>query len=142
VLISQQDIFQGTIRDNVTMGDNSITNDDLYNITKTTGLETFIEELEIGFDTAIDPAGKKLPEKIKQGVLLARALLSKKSLMLLENPFDGLEKDTIENVKALMAKSENTTMLVTAASYSNEEIFDKIIYLENGSVLSVQSKNK
>ncbi len=142
VLISQQDIFQGTIRDNVTMGDSSITNDDLYNITKVTGLETFIEELEIGFDTAIDPAGKKLPEKIKQGVLLARALLSKKSLMLLENPFDGLEKDTIENVKVFMAKSENTTMLVTAASHSNDEIFDKIIYLENGSVLSVQSKNK
>ena len=142
VLISQQDIFQGTIRDNVTMGDSSITNDDLYNITKITGLETFIEELEIGFDTAIDPAGKKLPEKIKQGVLLARALLSKKSLMLLENPFDGLEKDTIENVKVLMAKSKNTTMLVTAASHSNDEIFDKVIYLENGSVLSVQSKNK
>jgi ABC-type bacteriocin/lantibiotic exporter with double-glycine peptidase domain len=142
VLISQQDIFQGTIRDNVTMGDSSITNDDLYNITKITGLESFVEELEIGFDTVIDPAGKKLPEKIKQGVLLARALLSKKSLMLLENPFDGLEKDTIENVKALMAKSENTTMLVTAASHSNDEIFDKIIYLENGSVLSVQSKNK
>jgi ABC-type bacteriocin/lantibiotic exporter with double-glycine peptidase domain len=142
VLISQQDIFQGTIRDNVTMGDSSITNDDLYNITKITGLETFVEELEIGFDTVIDPAGKKLPEKIKQGVLLARALLSKKSLMLLENPFDGIEKDTIENVKALMAKSENTTMLITAASHSNDEIFDKIIYLENGSVLSVQSKNK
>jgi ABC-type multidrug transport system ATPase subunit len=62
--------------------------------------------------------------------------------MLLENPFDGIEKDTIENVKALMAKSENTTMLITAASHSNDEIFDKIIYLENGSVLSVQSKNK
>ena len=142
VLISQQDIFQGTIRDNVTMGDSSITNDDLYNITKITGLESFVEELEIGFDTVIDPAGKKLPEKIKQGVLLARALLSKKSLMLLENPFDGIENDTIENVKALMAKSENTTILVTAASHSNDEIFDKIIYLENGSVLSVQSKNK
>lgn len=142
VLISQQDIFQGTIRDNVTMGDTSITNEDLYNITKVTGLETFIEELEIGFDTAIDPAGKKLPEKIKQGVLLARALLSKKSLLLLENPFDGLESNTIENVKALMVKLENVTMLVTAGSHSNEEIFDKIIYLENGSVLSVQSKNK
>ncbi len=140
VLISQQDIFQGTIRDNVTMGDSSISNEDLYNITKITGLETFIEELEIGFDTDIDPAGKKLPEKIKQGVLLARALLSKKSLLLLENPFDGLESDTIMNVKALMAKSENVTMLVTAGNNSNEEIFDKIIYLENGSILSVQSK--
>jgi hypothetical protein len=41
-----------------------------------------------------------------------------------------------------MVKLENVTMLVTAGSHSNEEIFDKIIYLENGSVLSVQSKNK
>jgi ABC-type multidrug transport system ATPase subunit len=61
-------------------------------------------------------------------------------LLLLENPFDGLESNTIENVKALMAKLENVTMLVTAGSHSNEEIFDKIIYLENGSILSVQSK--
>ena len=142
VLISQQDIFQGTIRDNITMGDNSITNEELYQLTKSTGLESFIGELEIGFDTDIDPAGKKLPEKIKQGILLARALFSRKTLLLLENPFDGLELNTIESVKEMMAKLENVTMLVTAASSSHQEIFDKIIYLENGSVVSFQSKNK
>lgn len=142
VLISQQDIFQGTIRDNITMGDTSITNEELYQLTKSTGLESFIGELEIGFDTDIDPAGKKLPEKIKQGILLARALFSRKTLLLLENPFDGLELNTIESVKEMMAKLENVTMLVTAASSSHQEIFDKIIYLENGSVVSFQSKNK
>ena len=141
VLISQQDIFQGTIRDNITMGDNSITNEELYQLTKSTGLESFIGELEIGFDTDIDPAGKKLPEKIKQGILLARALFCRKTLLLLENPFDGLEVNTIESVKEMMAKMENVTMLVTAGTNIHQEIFDKIIYLENGSVLSVQSKN-
>lgn len=142
VLISQQDIFQGTIRDNITMGDTSISNAELYQLTKSTGLESFIGELEIGFDTEIDPAGKKLPEKIKQGILLARALFCRKTLLLLENPFDGLEVNTIESVKEVMAKLENVTMLVTAASSSHQEIFDKIIYLENGSVVSFQSKNK
>ncbi len=142
VLISQQDIFQGTIRDNITMGDNSISNEELYQLTKSTGLESFIGELEIGFDTEIDPAGKKLPEKIKQGILLARALFSRKTLLLLENPFDGLEATTIESVKEMMAKLENVTMLVTAGTNTHQEIFDKIIYLENGSVVSFQSKNK
>ena len=142
VLISQQDIFQGTIRDNITMGDNSISNEELYQLTKSTGLESFIGELEIGFDTDIDPAGKKLPEKIKQGILLARALFCRKTLLLLENPFDGLEVTTIESVKEMMAKLENVTMLVTAGSNTHQEIFDKIIYLENGSVVSFQSKNK
>ena len=142
VLISQQDIFQGTIRDNITMGDTSITNEELYQLTKSTGLESFIGELEIGFDTDIDPAGKKLPEKIKQGILLARALFSRKTLLLLENPFDGLELNTIESVKEMMAKLENVTMLVTAGNNAHQEIFDKIIYLENGSVVSFQSKNK
>jgi ATP-binding cassette subfamily B protein len=142
VLISQQDIFQGTIRDNITMGDTSITNEELYQLTKSTGLESFIGELEIGFDTDIDPAGKKLPEKIKQGILLARALFCRKTLLLLENPFDGLEVNTIESVKEMMAKLENVTMLVTAGTNTHQEIFDKIIYLENGSVISFQSKNK
>ncbi len=142
VLISQQDIFQGTIRDNITMGDTSITNEELYQLTKSTGLESFIGELEIGFDTDIDPAGKKLPEKIKQGILLARALFSRKTLLLLENPFDGLELNTVESVKVMMAKLENVTMLVTAGNNAHQEIFDKIIYLENGSILSVESKNK
>jgi ABC-type bacteriocin/lantibiotic exporter with double-glycine peptidase domain len=142
VLISQQDIFQGTIRDNITMGDTSITNEELYQLTKSTGLESFIGELEIGFDTDIDPAGKKLPEKIKQGILLARALFSRKTLLLLENPFDGLELNTIESVKEMMAKLENVTILVTAGNNAHQEIFDKIIYLENGSILSVESKNK
>ena len=142
VLISQQDIFQGTIRDNITMGDTSITNEELYQLTKSTGLESFIGELEIGFDTDIDPAGKKLPEKIKQGILLARALFCRKTLLLLENPFDGLEVNTIESVKEMMAKLENVTMLVTAGTNAHQEIFDKIIYLENGSIVSFQSKNK
>lgn len=142
VLISQQDIFQGTIRDNITMGDNSISNEELYQLTKSTGLESFIGELEIGFDTDIDPAGKKLPEKIKQGILLARALFCRKTLLLLENPFDGLEVNTIESVKEMMAKLENVTMLVTAGTNTHQEIFDKIIYLENGTVVSFQSKNK
>ena len=142
VLISQQDIFQGTIRDNITMGDTSITNEELYQLTKSTGLESFIGELEIGFDTDIDPAGKKLPEKIKQGILLARALFCRKTLLLLENPFDGLEINTIESVKEMMAKLENVTMLVTAGTNAHQEIFDKIIYLENGSIVSFQSKNK
>ena len=142
VLISQQDIFQGTIKDNITMGDTSITNEELYQLTKSTGLESFIGELEIGFDTDIDPAGKKLPEKIKQGILLARALFCRKTLLLLENPFDGLEATTIESVKEMMAKLENVTMLVTAGTNIHQEIFDKIIYLENGSVVSFQSKNK
>jgi ABC-type bacteriocin/lantibiotic exporter with double-glycine peptidase domain len=142
VLISQQDIFQGTIRDNITMGDNSISNEELYQLTKSTGLESFIGELEIGFDTEIDPAGKKLPEKIKQGILLARALFSRKTLLLLENPFDGLEANAIETVNDMLANLENVTMLVTASKNTHQEIFDKVIYLENGSILSVESKNK
>jgi ABC-type sulfate/molybdate transport systems ATPase subunit len=42
----------------------------------------------------------------------------------------------------MMAKLENVTMLVTAGSNSHQEIFDKIIYLQNGSIVSVESKNK
>lgn len=140
VLISQQDIFQGTIRDNITMGDMSITSERLFQISRITGLDDFIGQQEMGFDSEIDPAGKKLPEKIKQGVLLARALISKRALLLLENPFEGLEPTTIEQVKSAITSIEQTTLLVTASANTYQNIFDKIIYLENGSIVSVESK--
>ena len=140
VLISQQDIFQGTIRDNITMGDSAITSERLFQISRITGLDDFIGQQEMGFDSEIDPAGKKLPEKIKQGVLLARAMISKRALLLLENPFEGLEPTTIEQVKSAITSIEQTTLLVTASANTYQNIFDKIIYLENGSIVSVESK--
>jgi cystine transport system ATP-binding protein len=72
--------------------------------------------------------------------LLARALISKKNLLLLENPFEGLESKTIEQIKTAITNIEQTTILVTASANTYQNIFDKIIYLENGTVVSVESK--
>jgi ABC-type bacteriocin/lantibiotic exporter with double-glycine peptidase domain len=140
VLISQQDIFQGTIRDNITMGDTTVSTDVLFSISQKTGLDAFVGELELGFDSEIDPAGKKLPEKIKQGVLLARALLNNKQLLLLENPFAGLETTTKEDIRQTIAAIDNTTVIVTSSTNMDQDVFDTIIYLENGAVASVQKK--
>ena len=142
VLISQQDIFQGTIRDNITMGDTTVSTDVLFSISQKTGLDAFVGELELGFDSEIDPAGKKLPEKIKQGVLLARALLNNKQLLLLENPFAGLETTTKEDIRQTIASIDNTTVIVTSSTNMDQDVFDTIIYLENGAVASVQKNNK
>jgi ABC-type bacteriocin/lantibiotic exporter with double-glycine peptidase domain len=142
VLISQQDIFQGTIRDNITMGDTTVSTDVLFSISQKTGLDAFVGELELGFDSEIDPAGKKLPEKIKQGVLLARALLNNKQLLLLENPFVGLAATTKEDIRQTIAAIDNTTVIVTSSTNMDQDVFDTIIYLENGAVASVQKNNK
>jgi ABC-type bacteriocin/lantibiotic exporter with double-glycine peptidase domain len=142
VLISQQDIFQGTIRDNITMGDTTVSTHVLFSISQKTGLDAFVGELELGFDSEIDPAGKKLPEKIKQGVLLARALLNNKQLLLLENPFAGLETTTKEDIRQTIAAIDNTTVIVTSSTNMDQDVFDTIIYLENGAVASIQKNNK
>lgn len=141
VLISQQDIFQGTVRDNITMGDKAVESNTLFEISKKTGLDNFISGLEMGFDSIIDPAGKKLPEKIKQGILLARALLNKKQLFLLENPFDGLSTETIEETKQTILGIQESTILITASSNLFKEIFNKVIYIENGTVTSIETIN-
>jgi ABC-type bacteriocin/lantibiotic exporter with double-glycine peptidase domain len=141
VLISQQDIFQGTLRDNITMGDTAVESYKLFEISKKTGLDNFISGLEMGFDSIIDPAGKKLPEKIKQGILLARALLNKKQLFLLENPFDGLSTETIEETKQTILDMQESTVLITASSNLFKEVFNKVIYIENGMIISIETIN-
>jgi ABC-type bacteriocin/lantibiotic exporter with double-glycine peptidase domain len=141
VLISQQDIFQGSIRDNITMGDKNIDSSMLFEISKKMGLDNYVGALEMGFDSIIDPAGKKLPEKIKQGILLSRALLNKKELFLLENPFDGLSAETIREIKQTICQMKESTILVTASIDIFKEVFDKVIYLEDGKITSIETIN-
>jgi ABC-type multidrug transport system ATPase subunit len=73
--------------------------------------------------------------------LLARALLNKKQLFLLENPFDGLSTETIEETKQTILDMQESTVLITASSNLFKEVFNKVIYIENGMIISIETIN-
>ena len=138
VLLGMQDIFKGSLMENINMGCNDILAKDILQLADKIGLITFIAELKEGLNTQLDPAGKNLSKNAIQKILLLRALVAKPRLVLMEEPFDGLNesiKQTITNY--FLNETPEQTIIIS----SNDESFaakcDKVIYLKNGQIAAI-----
>jgi len=143
ILLSQQDIFHGTLLENITMGDQQITPQHVLRLCEKIGLRSFLGELDDGLNTMIDPIGKKLSRNTIQKILLMRALVNHPRLVLLEEPFEGLSDAAQRSVmNYLLREIPNETLLVS----SNNEVFaaqcDKVIYLVGGEVKAIGKWNE
>lgn len=132
VMISQQDIFEGTLMDNITMGLENPDMDELVYLCKKTGLSDFLNTLKNGFDTPLNTSGRKLSATVVRKILLVRALINKPALLLLEEPWYGLETQYQQQIKTLLLQEmKGTTMFII----SNEQKFaaacDKTIHMKN-----------
>lgn len=137
ILLSQQDIFNGTIWENITMGNKEVTNEQVTKLVNKCGLTSFIESLPNGYDTLLDPTGKKLSAKVRQDILLLRALLGKKRLLLLEEPLNFLEEEYKKHIANFMLKEESTTVIIATSEGNIAKECDLIILLEKGSIKAI-----
>lgn len=111
ILLGDQDIFQGTIWENLTMGDPKVERDHVLWLCKETGLDAFIAAQPDGFDAELDAAGTRLPRSIVQEILLVRALAGRPCLLLLEDPLSGLETEKRQRVAKLLLGLQNVTII-------------------------------
>jgi ABC-type multidrug transport system fused ATPase/permease subunit len=77
-----------------------------------TGLTSFIASLKEGFDTELDPTGKRLPKNVIFKILLIRALVHKPKLLLLEEPWQGFDEETTRQVQHLLLNETEATVIV------------------------------
>lgn len=135
VLISQQDIFQGTLWENISLGNPSVTMDAVKEYAAKTGLIEFIATLKDGYDTLLDPTGKRLPRNVVHRILLVRALAGKPRLLLLEEPSMNFGNEHRRQIMQLLKEIKNTTLVVVSNEEEYIQQFDKVIVLnENGSI--------
>jgi len=135
ILLSQQDIFQGTLLENVTMGNPEITPHQILQLAEKIGLKAFLSELNDGLNTPLDPIGKKLSTNAVHKILLLRALVNNPRMVLLEEPFDSISEKVRESVmKYLLTETPGQTILISC----NDELFaaqcDKVVFLDHGKV--------
>ncbi|KIC91168.1 peptidase domain-containing ABC transporter [Flavihumibacter sp. ZG627] len=136
ILFHQQDIFQGTLYENITLGDTAVTTSEITILATQLGISDFISSLKKGYDTPIDAAGKRLSSAVIRKVLLLRALISNPKLLLLEEPwlgFDAESKAKVENY--LLHQIPGTTVIVI----SNDEDFsrkcDQVLAMQDGTII-------
>jgi ATP-binding cassette, subfamily B, bacterial len=129
VMISQQDIFEGTLMENITMG---LDMEELMYLCKKTGLTEFLSTLKNGFDSTLNTNGRKLSATVVRKILLVRALINKPALLLLEEPWHGLETQYQQQIKTLLLhEMKNTTMFIISKDEAFAAACDKTIYMKN-----------
>lgn len=132
VLLSQQNIFEGTLIENITMGLEEPDMDELMNLCRKTGLSDFINTLKNGFDTPLYSNGRKLPATVVRKILLVRALINKPALLLLEEPWHGLENQYQQQIKNLLLhEMDKTTVFIISKDEDFAKACDQIIHMKN-----------
>lgn len=132
ILLSAQDIFNGTVLENITMGDKSIEPTEVMVLSEKVGLKDFLEEQHDGFETELDPVGKRLSRSVIQKILLLRALVNEPRLLLLEEPWTGFEKQMEEQIKNYLLNQNECTIMVATNDAEFAAKCDVVLYLVDG----------
>lgn len=140
ILLSTQDIFLGTLLENINMGCDDISAKDILLMADKTGLKTFMAELKDGLNTQLDPVGKSLSRNIIQKILLLRALVNNPRLVLLEDPLEGLNDPIRQKViDYLITETKGQTIVISSNDENIAAKCGKVIFLKNGEVAGVGS---
>ena len=108
--------FEGTIRENITLGDTSITAVRLNKVIKATGLVDFIKSQEDGIDTVLYPEGQQIPYTISRRIVFARAIVNEPKVLLLKDPFKSFEKEEAKKLIEFVSSKDNPWLLIVASN--------------------------
>jgi ABC-type bacteriocin/lantibiotic exporter with double-glycine peptidase domain len=117
ILLGSQDIFLGSLWDNITLGNDNCNLRQVSELAKLSGLDKFVESCKEGYDTLLQPLGTKLAGTVRKNILLLRALLGEYRLLLLEEPFQHLDEPYKTNMIDYIKNYKGATSLI--ASYDN-----------------------
>jgi ATP-binding cassette subfamily B protein len=131
VLLSSQDIFQGTLWQNLAMDNPETEVAEVMEYVEKVGLLPFLQSNPAGLNAQLDPVGKRLSKQLRQRILLVRALVGEHRLLLLEEPLAHLDNETKAAVMDIIKKKKNTTILIASEDNSISAQCDKVLYLDN-----------
>lgn len=134
ILLNAQDIFKGTLLDNLTMGNKTLTISEVTALANITGLIEFVQSQKEGYDTQLDPTGKRLSKKVVQTILLMRALLGGHRLLLLEEPLHDIDPFYAQRILNYLKSDIDATIVIATNNAATAQACDKVLRLNNGSL--------
>ena len=131
-------LFSGTIKENLRWGDENASDEDLIRVCKLACADEFIEQFPEKYDTYIEQGGTNVSGGQKQRLCIARALLKKPKILILDDSTSAVDTATDAKIrKAFKEEIPNTTKLIIAQRISSVQESDKIIVLNNGEIESI-----
>ena len=134
--LSYNDILNGTILENIVMGRRDVTGADVTEAIKLVKLYDFVSSIPLGLQTELDPEGKKIPRSVQCKILLARAIVHKPKLLILEEPLNHLQKHEKREVIAnLTSEDKPWSIILSSVDPIWEEHVKDYIELEKGTLI-------
>lgn len=135
VVLQKNVLFSGTIKENLRWGDKNATDEELVRVCKLAQADDFVSAFPDGYDTYIEQGGTNVSGGQKQRLCIARALLKKPKILILDDSTSAVDTKTDAMIrKALREDLPSMTKFIIAQRVSSVEDADKIIILDNGEI--------
>ena len=142
-VFQQAYLFKGSIKDNLTLFDTSISNEEMINAAKQVNLDSMIEQLPEGYDTPVGYLGSLLSDGQKQLLAFGRTLIKKTPILLLDEATANIDSHTEKQIQASIENIRGSKTIVSIAHrLSTVEDANKIVYMEYGKIIEKGSFNE
>ena len=135
VVLQKNTLFSGTILENLRWGDPDATREECIEACKAACADEFIDRMPDGYDTRIERGGANVSGGQKQRLCIARALLKKPKVLILDDSTSAVDTATDAKIRAAFAeKIPGTTKIIIAQRISSVESADRILVLDEGRI--------
>lgn len=135
VVLQKNTLFSGTILENLRWGNPDATYEECVEACKAACADEFIARMPGGYETKIERGGANVSGGQKQRLCIARALLKKPKVLILDDSTSAVDTATDASIRASFAKEiPGTTKIIIAQRISSVEAADRILVLENGQI--------
>lgn len=136
MVLQKNTLFSGTIMDNLRWGDETATEEEVYEMAKAAQADAFVKGFTDGYDTELGQGGVNVSGGQKQRLCIARALLKKPKILILDDSTSAVDTATEAEIRKSFSTSlKDTTKLIIAQRISSVETADKILVMEEGRIV-------
>jgi ATP-binding cassette subfamily B protein len=138
MVLQKNVLFSGTIRDNLKWGNPDASDEEMIRVSRLACADEFVQKFPDGYDTRIEQGGSNVSGGQKQRLCIARALLKKPRILILDDSTSAVDTKTDAQIRqALFSELPGTTKIIITQRISSVEDADKIVVMDRGHINAV-----
>lgn len=135
VFFAQEELFHGTLEENLTVGNHAVSMAEMNQTCEMVGLLPFIQSKADGYHTTLDPLAQKLPHSVVQKILIARCFLRRPRILLLENGWQSIEAEFRQRIIHKLITDKSFSLIAVSDLAELSSACDRIFNIDGGKII-------